>query len=188
MLRAACQSGSPVGRAVVAILAKGGLVSDDVVNQIVVERLSRQDCAHGFLLDGYPRTLAQGIFLHEFFQQAVLPEPKIIHLDVPSSVLVNRLCSRRQCPKCLRIYNVKTQPPNVEGICDCDGETLITRKDDCKETVLERFRTYERLTGPLIDFYRRGDYHRVDGTGAPDQIWRAIRELLQPVFATVENA
>ena len=188
MLRAACQSGSPIGRAVVAILAKGALVGDDIVNQIVIERLSQSDCANGFLLDGYPRTLAQGVFLHEFFQQRGLPEPKIIHLDVPSSVLVDRLCARRQCPKCLHIYNVKTQPPKVDGVCDCDGETLMTRKDDCEETVMERFRTYERLTGPLIGFYRNGDYHRVDGTRAPDRIWPEIREMLHPALASVEHA
>jgi adenylate kinase len=188
MLRAACQSGSPIGRAVVAILAKGALVGDDIVNQIVIERLGQPDCAGGFLLDGYPRTLAQGVFLHDFFRQRGLPEPKIVHLDVPSSVLVDRLCSRRQCPKCLRIYNVKTQPPRVQGVCNGDGEALITRKDDCEETVQERFRTYEQLTGPLIDFYRNGDYHRVDGTGGPDQIWLEVREMLQPVLVPVESA
>jgi adenylate kinase len=188
MLRAACQSGSPMGRAVVAILAKGGLVGDDIVNQIVVERLSQPDCANGFLLDGYPRTLAQGIFLTEFFQQRGLPEPRVVHLDVPSCVLVERLCSRRQCPKCCRIYNVKTQPPKVEGLCDDDGEALITRKDDREETVLERFRTYDQLTGPLIEFYQGGDYHRIDGTRMPDQIWVDIRELLQPLLASAHIA
>ena len=188
MLRAACQSGSPLGRAVVAILAKGGLVGDDIVNQIVAERLGEPDCANGFLLDGYPRTLAQGKFLQQLFRERGLPEPKIVHLDVLPSVLVDRLCSRRQCPKCLRLYNVKTQPPRVDGVCDSDGEALITRKDDCEETVRERFRTYEQLTGPLIEFYKSGDYVRIDGTSVPDQIWREIRGALEPAMASMEKA
>jgi adenylate kinase len=188
MLRAACRSGSATGRAVVAILAKGALVGDDVVNQIVAERLSQPDCAGGFLLDGYPRTLAQGIFLDRFFRQNGMPQPKVVHLDVPSAVLVERLCSRRQCPRCLRIYNVRTQPPRVQGLCDDDGETLIRRKDDAEETVLERFRTYEELTGPLIGFYRGGDYHRIDGTRAPGEIRAEIVEMLEPELADAAKA
>lgn len=183
MLRAACKSGTPIGRKVAGILAQGGLVSDETVNEMVVDRLSQPDCAGGFLLDGYPRTLAQGVFLKAFFDERGLPEPKVIHLDVPSDVLVSRLCSRRQCPKCLRIYNILTQPPKVEGRCDLDGEALMRRKDDSEETVLERFRTYEQLTGPLIDFYRNGDYHRIDGTRSPDEIWQDIAVLLVPAYA-----
>jgi adenylate kinase len=188
MLRAACASGSDAGRAVAPVLAGGGLAGDDLVNRIVAERLSEPDCRRGFLLDGYPRTLPQGAFLNGFCQERGLPAPKVLHLDVPSSVLVERLRARRQCPACLRIYNLKTQPPSGDGVCDDDGQPLLSRKDDREETVIERFRTYERLTGPLIEFYRSGDYHRFDGAREPGHIWKDIRACLEGPAAFAQRA
>src|SRR5690349_24167336 len=121
MFRAECKAGTPLGKKACTILSSGGLVGDDIVNQIVAGRISRPDCASGFLLDGYPRTVPQARFFSSLLQQRGLPEPIVIHLDVADSVLVPRLTARRQCPKCLRIYNLLSQPPRVPETCDDDA-------------------------------------------------------------------
>ena len=112
------------------IMATGGLVGDEIVNGIVASRLTRPDCTGGFLLDGYPRTVAQAQSFAELLRERDLPEPVVIHLDVPDQLLVARLTARRQCPNCLKIYNILSQPPRSEGICDDDGAALVTRADD----------------------------------------------------------
>ena len=107
------------------------------------------------------------------------PPPVVFHLDVPKDVVVNRITARRQCPTCNRIYNVQYQPPKTDGICDFDGATLFTRKDDNEETVRERLRAYDQLTDPVIQHYRTGNYHKFDGTRSPEHVFEAIAEVLQ---------
>src|SRR5690349_15740287 len=104
MFRAECQAGSALGRRARAILARGRFLSDDLANAIVAERTAQRDCARGFMLDGYPRTVQQARYFHRLVEERGLPEPLVIHLDVPEDALVKRLTARRQCPKCLRLY------------------------------------------------------------------------------------
>src|SRR5215471_11469734 len=118
MFRAECKAGTELGKAACTILSQGKLVGDEIVNGIVASRISRSDCKDGFLLDGYPRTVPQAIFFTGLLRERRLPEAAVIHLDVPDEVLVARLTARRQCPKCLRIYNVISQPPRVPERCD----------------------------------------------------------------------
>ena len=154
MFRAECQAGTELGRTASAILAAGGLVSDDIVNRMVANRINRKDCARGFLLDGYPRTVPQAKWFTRLLGDRGLPQPLIIHLDVPDSVLVARLTARRQCPQCQRIYNLLSQPPLTENRCDGDGAALVTREDDRESVIRERLDQYEVQTRPLLEFFR----------------------------------
>lgn len=183
LLRAEITSGTPLGLKAQAIMTAGGLVSDDLVNAMLVNRLKRHDCREGFLLDGYPRTLEQALFLDRVLAQRGGGEPMIIHMDVPASVILPRITSRRQCPKCNRIYNVLHQPPKSAGVCDVDGVELATRKDDRQDVVRDRLRAYEQLTGPAIAHYTgKRMYHRIDGTQRPDRVFAAIQQVLRPAF------
>ncbi len=180
MFRAECKAGTVLGKTACAILSRGGLVSDDIVNQIVAGRIAQPDCASGFLLDGYPRTVPQAAFLDELLAKRALPKPAVIHLDVPSEVLVARISARRQCPVCGHIYNLLSQPPKTAERCDADGAALTCREDDTEAVIRQRLEAYEKLTGPVIDYYRSGAYFRVDGNRPPQEISREIAALLAP--------
>jgi len=178
MFRAECKAGTDLGRLACAVLKSGGLVDDTVVDQIVAGRIRQPDCASGFLLDGYPRTLKQATFLDGLLQKLGLPEPIAIHLDMPAQVLVSRITARRQCGTCGRVYNMLSQPPKIGEICDDDHTPLIRREDDTEETILARLKAYHDATGPMIAYYANGGCRRVDATGTPEQISREIERLL----------
>jgi adenylate kinase len=178
MFRAECKAGTELGQAASSILAKGGLVSDEIVNGIVASRIARPDCAGGFLLDGYPRTVPQAMYLSALLRERGLPDPIVIHMDVPDSALVERLTARRQCPQCLRIYNLLSQPPRTAGQCDDDGAALTTREDDQEAVIRRRLRAYDELTGPILKWYGAGRVHSVDGRLAPDQVSRAVERAV----------
>jgi adenylate kinase len=180
MFRAECKAGTDLGKMACSILRSGGLVGDDIVNGIVANRIARPDCANGFLLDGYPRTIPQAMQFANLLTQRNLPRPIVIHLDVPDAPLVARLTARRQCPQCLRIYNVLFQPPRNAERCDDDGSPLLTRDDDQEGVIRARLRAYQELTGPILQWYGSGTVRNVDGQASPDQvslqIERAVRE------------
>ena len=178
MFRAECKAGTDLGRLACAVLKSGGLVDDTVVDQIVAGRIRQPDCASGFLLDGYPRTLKQATFLDGLLQKLGLPEPIAIHLDMPAQVLVSRITARRQCGTCGRIYNMLSQPPKIGELCDDDHTPLIRREDDTEETILARLHAYHDATGPMIAYYANGGCRRVDATGTPEEISREIERLL----------
>lgn len=178
VFRAECKAGTPLGKMACQIMAKGGLVSDDIVNQIVANRVGREDCASGFLLDGYPRTLAQAQHFDKLVAACRLSEPVVVHLDVPERLLVARLTARRQCPKCLRIYNVLSQPPAAEGICDGDGTALVTREDDREAVIRERLAAYHKLTGPILAWYGAARVRTVDGGMPPEAVAHSIEQVL----------
>ena len=159
-----------------SILSKGGFVGDDIVNQLVAKRISR--CSSGFLLDGYPRTLPQATFLDATLSQQALGPVTAIHLDVPASIIVERITSRRQCPKCGHIYNLHFQPPTNPGRCNFDSASLITREDDREQVIRERLKVYEELTGPVVAHYANARYYRVDGTLPPDEVSAQIERAL----------
>ena len=179
MFRAECQAGTELGRRATAILASGGLVGDDIVNEMVAHRIAQKDCARGFLLDGYPRTVAQARFFTRLLDDRGLPEPTVIHLAVPDGVLLQRLTARRQCPTCKRIYNLLSQPPREAGLCDQDGATLITREDDREEVIVQRLKAYEEQTGPVLSWYGAASAHRIDANQPPMRVAAEIRRVLK---------
>lgn len=181
MFRAECKAGTPLGKMACAILAKGGLVSDEIVNEIVANRIARGDCARGFLLDGYPRTVPQAQHFSSLLAQRGLRPPVVIHLDVPDAALVARLTARRQCSQCMHIYNLLSQPPRVADRCDIDGAPLITRDDDREDVIVDRLQNYRKLTGPILDWYGTCNVHTVDGSLSPDAVKQAIERLVRQV-------
>lgn len=180
LLRGEIKAGAALGRKAQEIMVAGGLVPDELVNEMLVARIERPDCKDGFLLDGYPRTVDQARFLDAVLARLGLGSPIILHLDVPAEVVVGRITARRQCPVCNRIYNTLYQPPKKAGVCDFDDGVLFTRKDDNETTVRERMHAYDTLTSPVLDYYRRGDFHRIDGTRAPEVVFEEIAGILQP--------
>jgi adenylate kinase len=181
MLRAEIQSGTPLGNTARSIMASGGLVGDDLVNKMLAQRIAQPDCNSGFLLDGYPRTVQQAEYFDGLVAERDLPKPIILHLDVPMDALIGRMTSRRQCPKCGRIYNLLHQPPKKSGFCDDDGTPLDTRKDDQEDVVRERIRTYDELTRPVLAYYQDRNYYQIRGDRSPGYIFEEITGILEPL-------
>ena len=178
MFRAECKAGTELGKQACSILKSGGLVGDDIVNGIVANRIVKPDCANGFLLDGYPRTLPQAMHFSAVLQRRGLPDPIVIHMDVPDCALVARLTARRQCPQCLRIYNVLSQPPRTADRCDDDGAALLTREDDQESVIRDRLHAYQEQTGPILRWFGASLVRRVDGAAAAEQVSRAIEQAV----------
>jgi adenylate kinase len=183
VFRAECKAGTPLGKMACQIMATGGLVGDEIVNGIVASRLACPDCAGGFLLDGYPRTVAQAQSFAQLLRERDLPDPVVIHLDVPDELLVARLTARRQCPNCFKIYNILSQPPKREGICDDDGAALVTRADDQESVIRERLRAYNKLTGPILAWYGPERVRTLDGGLAPAEVAQAIERIVREATA-----
>jgi adenylate kinase len=178
LLRAEVASGSPLGNKVAYTLASGELAGDGLVNSIVEERTSQPDCSKGFILDGYPRTLAQARFLDSLNERIGQPAAKALHLQVPMEALVARITARRQCPRCRRIYNLISQPPLREGLCDDHEVALITRDDDREDVLRARLRAYQSATAPVLAHYKGSNYLGVDGDRPPSVIFEEVRSLL----------
>ena len=179
MLRAAVKNGTPMGRAAQTFMESGGLVPDDVVVGIVRERLSAVDCASGFILDGFPRTVAQAEALDVMLGEIGCRIDRVLCIDVARGDLVERMVGRRVCPACGKGYHVMFEPPQVVGVCDCCGAGLVQRADDVEETVVRRLDVYEQQTQPLIDYYEMAGTLRVlSGVGAIDDIRERIRDAV----------
>jgi adenylate kinase len=153
MLREHIRRGDTIGLAIASQLREGALVPDELVNQLVFERISQPDAKRGFILDGYPRTPAQAEEMMRLLAERGARE-LVIHLVVDYNVIISRMAGRRVCPKCGTLYNSISRPPKVDGICDLDGNTLTVREDDKEEVVRQRLAQYERQTQPLIEFFR----------------------------------
>lgn len=165
MFREAMASGSELGNKIKDIVNSGGLVSDELTSELVKERLSREDCAKGYLLDGYPRTIPQAESLEVFGPEIDRKVNVVIDIECPEEVLLTRIGGRRVCPKCGASYNVVTMKPKVEGVCDLCGAALIQRKDDNVDSFKVRLDNYHKSTQPLLDFYeKKGILHSFDGT------------------------
>jgi adenylate kinase len=178
VFRAECKAQTDLGKMACSILAQGGLVGDDIVNGIVANRILKEDCANGFLLDGYPRTVPQAMYFSSLLEQRGLGDPIVIHMAVRDELLVKRLTSRRQCTKCLRIYNLLSQPPKTEDVCDDDGAPLLTREDDREEVIRQRLRAYQELTGPILKFYGPSNVKTVDGSRSLLEVSMAIKQAV----------
>ncbi len=186
LLRDNVARSTELGKQAKAIMDAGQLVPDDLVNNMVAERLSRSDTARGFILDGYPRTPGQAEWLEQdlagkrFENQGdrKLP-PVVINIAVGYNQLLRRLTGRRSCPTCGRIYNMYFQPPRVADLCDVDGAKLVTRRDDCEEVISKRLKEYEAQTLRLIDFYRgKGQLVEVNGEQEMDAVTAAVLKAI----------
>ena len=151
ILRAAVKEGTPMGKKAKSFMDAGALVPDDVIVGIVKERLTESDCANGFILDGMPRTIAQG----EALEQMGVEIDKVVNLIVADEAITERMSGRRVCAKCGASYHIVNKPSAKEGVCDRCGGELVIRKDDRPETVRDRLVTYHQQTEPLVDFYRK---------------------------------
>lgn len=183
MLRAEIHARTDLGRAAQTIMAAGGLVGDTLVNDMLAARIECSDCSSGFLLDGYPRTVEQAEFLDRLVATRGLSRPVVLHLDVPEDALIGRMTSRRQCPKCSRVYNLLHQPPRTAGMCDDDGTTLVTRKDDQEHIFRERLRAYDELTRPVLAHYHDRNYFQIRGDRSPNYIFEEITGVLEKVLS-----
>ena len=180
MLRERIETGDALGQEVAAVMHAGMLVPDDMVNRMVEDRIQRPDSARAFILDGYPRTLQQAGVLGGMLR-ARGAAPVVVHLKVDYNEIISRLSGRRQCPVCGTLYNLSTNPPKVDEICDLDGTRLVTRPDDSEAVIRQRLEEYESQTRPLLDFFRSSGYpvHEVDGSRRPKQtIAREICNLV----------
>src|SRR6266567_8829449 len=181
MLREHIEADDDLGREVRAVMQAGLLVPDDLVNRLVENRSEKDDAANGFILDGYPRTLQQAAALGKMLEARGWT-PVVIHLKVDYNEIVTRLAGgRRQCPLCGTLYNLSTNPPKVDLICDLDGTGLVARPDDSGDVIRKRLEEYESQTRPLLDFFKRSGYpyHEVDGSkGAPLAIAGEICSLV----------
>jgi len=171
--------GTEIGKRIQTIMDSGGLVTDDITNAMVKERLSRPDVARGFILDGYPRTTAQAEYLEVLLRSMGRSVSKVVSYEVPEEAVVDRIGGRRSCPKCGAVYHVTASPPKRAGICDRDGTALVLREDDRPENVKKRMQEYAEKTWPLKRFYQeRRLVAEVDGTGSPDDVLAAARRVI----------
>jgi adenylate kinase len=174
LLRAAVAAKTPLGLAAEAHIRAGRLVPDSLVLEILGERLARPDAAAGFLLDGFPRNLAQAEALDRRS-----PLDVVVAFELPGDLLMNRLTGRRLCPQCHSVYNVVTQPPKVADRCDLDGSLLVQRPDDRPEAVGTRLEVYRTETEPLLQYYRaQGILRPIDATGTPAAVGARVRAAI----------
>jgi len=184
MLRAAVKARTPLGLAAKEVMDAGRLVSDDIMIHLVRERLTQADCAHGYLFDGFPRTIAQA----DALKDADVGLDFVVEIDVPESHIIERITGRRIHPASGRSYHLRFNPPNTDGVDDVTGEPLVQRDDDQEDTVKKRLEVYRQQTHPLVVYYAdwaaSGDakapaYHRISGLGSVEDIHQRILQALQ---------
>ena len=187
ILRENVAQGTSLGKQARSIMERGELVPDQLVCDMVAQRLLQTDCARGFVLDGFPRTVAQAQWLDGFLQSEAfklqpcssLP-PVVVEIAVGYNQLFKRLTGRRSCPACGRIYNVYFQPPRLPDRCDVDGSPLAIRKDDSEEVIAERLKAYERQTLPLVEYYKaQGRLRVLDGEKDPDAVTQETLKAIE---------
>lgn len=188
ILREHVKQGTPLGQQAKVLMERGELVPDNLVCDMVADRLRNEDCVRGFILDGFPRTAAQAGWLdayleHEFFERVKHGPclPIVVRLDVDYNKLLHRITGRRSCSTCGRIYNVHFQPPRIDEVCDDDGTPLITRNDDREEVISGRLTAYQEQTRPVADYYeRRGRLVLVDAD-------LPVEEVTAQIFGVIDS-
>lgn len=178
ILRAAVAAGSELGKKAEAAMKAGDLVSDDLIMGIMGERLKEDDCKNGYLLDGFPRTIPQAEALKVLLANMGEKLDAVVSIEVPRDVILDRLTTRRTCESCGEIYNVKSNPPKVEGKCDKCGGAVVQRDDETEVAISNRLDVYNKMTAPLAGFYEKeGSLLRVEATSS-DAVIEAIKNKL----------
>ncbi len=179
IFRANIKNGTQLGMEAKKYMDQGLLVPDELTVRILLDRVSQADCANGYVLDGFPRTIPQAEVLEEALNKLGDRIDYAIDVDVPDENIIKRMSGRRACLTCGATYHIEHIPPKKEGICDVCGSKLVLRDDDKAETVKNRLEVYHKQTQPLIDFYtRKGVLRTVDGTLPMDEVFQAIRKIL----------
>ncbi len=186
LLREAVREKTPLGLVAASQMGKGGLVDDATVLALLHERLARADCRGGYVLDGFPRNLAQA----DALDALGLEGPEIVFdLRVSDAIVLERLANRRTCPQCEAIYHLLNKPPKVAGVCDVCGAALVQRKDDTPEVILERLKTHHAKTEPLVGRYAaKGELHTVDGDRRAEDVIREVRRVLEALLGSAAEA
>lgn len=180
IFRSNIKNETELGLMVKDILARGELVSDDLTNGLVFDRLQEKDCEKGFLLDGYPRNIEQAKALDKWLEENGREVFKVIDIKADPENLIKRISGRRVCPNCGHSYHITNQPPKVEGVCDECGTNIIQRPDDNEETVKSRIEIYEKQTAPLVHYYE--DQNKIlyfDGNQSIEQVYNDVKNSLE---------
>lgn len=179
MFREAIKNKTPLGELANSYISKGLLVPDEVTIGLVKERLSKDDCSNGYLLDGFPRTIPQAEALTELGKELSREVSYVINIDVPEEILVERICGRRVCKSCGAPYHIHNMPSKVEGVCDLCGGELVQRKDDNEETLKARLSEYHHNTEPLVSYYNGlNKLYNVDGTKDLDELMSDLNAII----------
>lgn len=179
IFRTKIKEGSPEGKEISEYMQKGQLVPDRLTISLVEERLKKDDCLKGFLLDGFPRDENQAKALDLILKKKEEHIDFVFLIDVPKEIIVDRILGRRVCPKCGESYHIKYNPPKIEGKCDVCGTALIHRADDQEDIILDRLTIYSQTTAPILDFYQeKGILHKIQGDGSIQDIFSQISEIV----------
>ena len=180
MFRENIKNGTPLGLQAKAIIESGNLVPDEITCAMVKDRLAREDCANGFLLDGFPRTIPQAEELVKIGKELGREVNLAIDFTVPADDLIDRIAGRRVCPTCGASYHIKTMRPKVDGICDRCGSEIVQRKDDNPDSFKVRLENYFESTAPIAEFYQNmGIYRAFDGTKSADEVFAELKAFLE---------
>ena len=184
ILRNAIADGTELGKQVEAAMAAGNLVTDELIMDIMELRLQEEDCKNGYLLDGFPRTIPQAEALKGLLAKLGEELDCALELDISRDVIIDRLTTRRTCPNCGAIYNVKSKPPKVEGICDVCGHEIAQRDDETEEAIENRLQIYNEQTAPLVEFYRNEGLLVSVPSSDLDAVMAAIEDRIRVASAT----
>ena len=183
LLRAEIASGSENGKIAKGFIDKGQLVPVELVGAIIKDRLKKDDCKNGFILDGFPRSVEQADMLEDIKKEIDGDSEvdfRATYFDLPTDILIARIVNRRSCKNCGEIYNLKFKPPVKENVCDKCGGELVQRKDDNEETAKARFETYFRETAPLIDYYKEKNVlSTINADGSIDEVWERLLQVVE---------
>jgi len=180
LLRAASAAGTALGREARTYMDRGALVPDELVVGIIAEELQGERARGGFILDGFPRTVAQAETLAAMLEKHGRTVDRVAMLEVPAKLIVERIGGRRSCPKDGSVYHVRSAPPKKDALCDLCGTALVQRADDREEAIVQRLQAYDRWTAPVVAWYdARGLLRRVDGTGEPDAVYARLTAALR---------
>jgi len=180
LLRAEIGSGSELGKEIKSVIDQGKLVSDELVLRMVSDNLDKPECKHGFLLDGFPRTIGQAEKLDVMLEKRKEPLDSVVEFAIDDSLLVRRICGRWFHLASGRSYHEEFHPPRVPGVDDITGEPLVRRNDDNEEVLVKRLEQYHSLTSPLVDYYKkRGLHHRVDASQSANSVFAEIQKIFK---------
>ena len=183
LLREEIKNKTEIGKQAESLMKEGKFVSDDVIVKLISNRITKDDCKNGFILDGFPRSVEQADMLEDIKKEIDGDSEvdfRATYFDLDTDILISRIVNRRSCPKCGEIYNLKFKAPKNEGKCDVCGTELTQRKDDNEETAKARFETYFRETAPLIDYYKEKNVlSTINADGSIDEVWERLLQVVE---------